>query len=118
MRRKEDGRRLSGLAGRTHPGTEHSTMRRFLMMRMLGFVGQCLRGSEATNHQETNDEQTCEGTFKTLRHNLHSHRTREHDRNGAGAPESILPSLSLPDRIRKMFPVYCRIRSNPRTESS
>lgn len=63
IRGNKDGRRLPGLTGRAHPGTQHSTMCRFLMMRMLGFMGERLRGSEAADDQETQNKQTGDETF-------------------------------------------------------
>ena len=63
IRRNEDGRRLPGLTRRAHPGTQHSAMRRFLMMRMLGFMGERLRGSEPADDQETQNKQAGEETL-------------------------------------------------------
>ena len=38
-------------------------MRRFLVMRMLGFMGERLRGSETADDQETQNKQAGEETF-------------------------------------------------------
>ena len=57
------GTAIQHLPRRTHPGTEHSPMRRFLMMRMLGFMGERLRGSKAADDQETENKQAGEETF-------------------------------------------------------
>ena len=79
----------------------------FLMVRMLGLVVERLCGGHTADHNETDDQEAGEGTLKEpVRHNLTLEQDRRCDRTGAGAPESILPSLCLHDRIQKMFPVY------------
>ena len=68
----------------------------FLMMRVLGVVRERLGRGKASNHQNTEDEETGEGTLKpTVRHDQHSLRTggpmvlepdrRSQDRPAAGA---------------------------------
>ena len=47
-----------------HPGTKYSTVRRFLMVRMLGLVVERLGGGHTTNHNETDDQEAGEGTLK------------------------------------------------------
>ncbi len=84
----------------------------FLMMRMLGIVRERLGRGNASDHQNTEDEKTGEGTLnRTVRHDQHP--------IGLSGPaarwywsrvnESRLTDSQrgyLPDRIHKNFPVY------------
>ena len=85
IRGEEQDGRLTGLTGGAHPGTQHGTVCRFLMVRVLEVMGKGLRGGESTDHEETGDQQTGENPCHTLRHDVAPGRS---DRNRAERPES------------------------------
>lgn len=51
------GCRLSSLTGRTHPCAEHRAVRGLLVMRVMGFVRDGLRRSEASHRKQAEDQE-------------------------------------------------------------
>jgi hypothetical protein len=49
-------RGIVGLSSRAHPGAENAAMGRFLVMRMVGFVGNGLCGSQPADGKDADDE--------------------------------------------------------------
>jgi len=54
---------FTGLSCRTHPRTEQSTVRSFLMVCMLRPVCDRLGGRNTANQEDAEDQETGEGTF-------------------------------------------------------
>ncbi len=54
---------FTSLSRGAHPGTEHRAVRGFLMVRMLGFVGDRLGGGQSADHEDAEHQETGESTL-------------------------------------------------------
>ena len=72
----ENGRRFTTLPSRAHPRAECRAVRGLLMVRMLGFVRERLGGSQSTDDEDAQHEETGQGTLNhAVRHNPYHTRT-------------------------------------------
>jgi hypothetical protein len=84
-------------------------MRRFLMMGVVRFVRDGLRRAQSSDDEEAQDQNNGKRLLRRPRHHRPNDQVRRWDGSQTHGPASSLSigSPCLPDRIRKIFPVYC-----------